>query len=142
MSNIDAATVLQDAVRKEIQPGFIKISISRLLNDEQDMNAKHVKEIELLSSSLTITNDENELDLTNFVPSINRKIPTSKIKQIVLLFEVTFIFIILEPEIHSSPIKTQVMLNEKRKSKTSVNYKNKEICFLENQEEFINQKYV
>lgn len=142
MSNIDAATVLQDAVRKEIQPGFIKISISRLLNDEQDMNAKHVKEIELLSSSLTITNDENELDLTNFVPSINRKIPTSKIKQIVLLFEVMFIFIILEPEIHSSPIKTQVMLNEKRKSKTSVNYKNKEICFLENQEEFINQKYV
>ena len=79
MSNLEAASVLQDAVRKEIQPGFIKITISRLLNDEYDMNVKNVTEIELLSSSLTLKNDENELDLINFVPSVNRKSPISKI---------------------------------------------------------------
>lgn len=79
MTNLEAATVLQDAVRKEIQPGFIKITISRLLNDEQDTNGKHVKEIELFSSSsLVMNNDENELDLINFVPPINRKLPPSK----------------------------------------------------------------
>jgi hypothetical protein len=37
-----------------------------------------VKEIELLPSLLTMNNDENELDLTNFVASVNRKPPTSK----------------------------------------------------------------
>jgi hypothetical protein len=70
MSNLEAAAILHDAVRKEIQPGFIKITISR---DEQSLNSKHVKEIELLPPSLITNNDENELDLTNFVPSINRK---------------------------------------------------------------------
>jgi len=78
MSNLEAAAILHDAVRKEIQPGYIKITISRVLNDEQDMNLKHVKEIELLPPSLTINNDENELDLTNFVPPVNQKPPISK----------------------------------------------------------------
>jgi len=70
MSNLEAAAILHDAVRKEIQPGFIKITISR---NEQSLNSKYVKEIELLPPSLITNNDENELDLTNFVPSINRK---------------------------------------------------------------------
>jgi hypothetical protein len=78
MSNLEAAAILHDAVRKEIQPGYIKITISRVLNDEQDRNLKHVKEIELLPPSLTINNDENELDLTNFVPPVNQKPPISK----------------------------------------------------------------
>jgi len=76
MSNLEAATILHDAVRKEIQPGFIKITISR---DEQTINSKNIKEIELLPPSITINNDENELDLINFVPSINRKTSISKI---------------------------------------------------------------
>ncbi|CAF3620494.1 unnamed protein product [Rotaria sp. Silwood1] len=105
MSNIEAATILQDAVRKEIQPGFIKITISRLLNDEQDLNSKHVKEIELLSSSLTMTNDENELDLTNFIPCVNRKPPIKSTK-------------FIESDVHStlnqSPSKNQTTLNEQR----------------------------
>ncbi len=75
MTNLEAATILPDAVRKEIQPGFIKITISR---DEQSVNSKNVKEIELLPPPLTTTNDENELDLTNFIPPTNRKPPLSK----------------------------------------------------------------
>ena len=78
MSNLEAAAILHDAVRKEIQPGFIKITISRVLNDEQDMNLKHVKEIELLPPSFTTNNDENELDLTNFVSPVNQKSSISK----------------------------------------------------------------
>ncbi|CAF3579779.1 unnamed protein product [Rotaria sp. Silwood1] len=106
MSNIEAATILQDAVRKEIQPGFIKITISRLLNDEQDLNSKHVKEIELLSSSLTMTNDENELDLTNFIPCVNRKPP-------------------IKSDVHStlnqSPSKNQTTLNEQQNQEETIN---------------------
>jgi hypothetical protein len=79
MSNLEAATILHEAVRKEIQPGFIKITISR---NEQSINSKNVKEIELLPPSLTTNNDENELDLTDFVPSINRKTPISKTSNI------------------------------------------------------------
>ncbi|CAF3377001.1 unnamed protein product [Rotaria socialis] len=104
--NIDAATILQDAVRKEIQPGFIKITISRMLNDEQDPNAKHVKEIELLSSSLTITNDENELDLTNFVSSANRKPPMKSD---------------LRSSMNQSPARNQKALNEKQNQEEIVN---------------------
>jgi hypothetical protein len=80
MSNLEAATILHDAVRKEIQPGFIKITISR---DEQTINSKNIKEIELLPPSITINNDENELDLINFVPSINRKTSISKISNLI-----------------------------------------------------------
>jgi hypothetical protein len=76
MTNLEAAGILHDAVRKEIQPGFIKITISR---DEQNLNAKHVKEIELLPPTFTSNNEENELDLTNFVPSSNRRTPLSNI---------------------------------------------------------------
>ncbi|CAF1065532.1 unnamed protein product [Rotaria sp. Silwood1] len=112
MSNIEAATILQDAVRKEIQPGFIKITISRLLNDEQDLNSKHVKEIELLSSSLTMTNDENELDLTNFIPCVNRKPPIKSTK-------------FIESDVHStmnqSPSKNQTTLNEQQNQEETIN---------------------
>ncbi|CAF5004704.1 unnamed protein product [Rotaria sp. Silwood1] len=114
MSNIEAATILQDAVRKEIQPGFIKITISRLLNDEQDLNSKHVKEIELLSSSLTMTNDENELDLTNFIPCVNRKPPIKSTK-------------FIESDVHStlnqSPSKNQTTLNEQQNQEETINEK-------------------
>ncbi|CAF3630837.1 unnamed protein product [Rotaria sordida] len=106
MSNIEAATILQDAVRKEIQPGFIKITISRLLNDEQDSNAKHVKEIELLSSSLVMNNDENELDLTNFVPSVNRKYPIKSD---------------IRSTINQSPAKNQTTLHEKQNQEETIN---------------------
>ncbi len=70
---------MHDAVRKEIQPGYIKITISRVLNNEHDINSKNVKETELSPFLLTTNNDENELDLTNFVPPAPRKPPMSKI---------------------------------------------------------------
>lgn len=78
MSNLEAAAILHDAVRKEIHPGFIKITISRVLNDGQERNSRYVKETELLPPVATTMNDENELDLTNFVPSVNQKPPMSK----------------------------------------------------------------
>lgn len=71
LTNLEAANILHDAVRKEIQPGYIKITVSR---DEQNSNSKNIREIELLPPSLTINNDENELDLTNFLSSTNQKI--------------------------------------------------------------------
>ncbi|CAF2758571.1 unnamed protein product [Rotaria sp. Silwood2] len=112
MSNIEAATILQDAVRKEIQPGFIKITISRLLNDEQDSNSKHVKEIELLSSSLTMNNDENELDLINFVPCVNRKPPIKSTK---------FIESDVRSTMNQSPATTQTPLNDNQNQEETIN---------------------
>ena len=44
LTNLEAANILHDAVRKEIQPGFIKITVSR---NEQNLNSKNVKETEL-----------------------------------------------------------------------------------------------
>ncbi|CAF3690986.1 unnamed protein product [Adineta steineri] len=106
LSNLDAAAILHDAVRKEIQPGFIKITISRILNDEQDMNLNHVKEIELLPPALTMNNnDENELDLTNFVPSVNQKPPSKSTK---LLDSDT------RSTINQSPTRNKTTLGEKQ----------------------------
>jgi len=73
LTNLEAANILHDAVRKEIQPGFIKITVSR---NEQNLNSKNVKETEL---SPLINNEENELDLTSFVSSSNnRKTPINE----------------------------------------------------------------
>ena len=74
LTNLEAANILHDAVRKEIQPGYITITISR---DEQDNQSKNVRETELLPPSAMVNKDENELDLTDFVPSVNRKTPNN-----------------------------------------------------------------
>ncbi|CAF3309113.1 unnamed protein product [Rotaria sp. Silwood2] len=82
ISNLEAATILHEAVRREIHPGHIKVTISRLpmTNDDQHMTStRHVKEIDLspLPSLMPVNNDENELDLTTFVPPpLVRKPPT------------------------------------------------------------------
>lgn len=72
LTNLEAANILHDAVRKEIQPGYITITISR---DEQESPSKNVRETELLPPTATGNKEENELDLTDFVPSVNRKTP-------------------------------------------------------------------
>ena len=71
ISNLEAANILHDAVRKEIHPGYIKITISRLCHPESEIPTVH--ETDLLPIFSTPVNDENELDLTTFVPSVNRK---------------------------------------------------------------------
>ncbi|CAF4714159.1 unnamed protein product [Rotaria sp. Silwood1] len=85
MLNLEAAAILHEAVRHEIHPGHIKVTISRLpiTTDDQHINStRHVKEIDLSppsssSSLMPVNNDENELDLTTFVPPpLIRKPPT------------------------------------------------------------------
>ncbi|CAF1427046.1 unnamed protein product [Adineta steineri] len=88
LSNLEAAATLHEAVRREIHPGYIKVTISRSPittedEEQQHMNSKrYVKEIDLSSPSLIpVNNDENELDLTTFVvppppPPLNRKPPS------------------------------------------------------------------
>jgi len=71
LSNLEAANILHDAVRKEIHPGYIKITVSRLCHPEFDIPT--VQETDLSPMFSTPVNDENELDLTTFVPSVNRK---------------------------------------------------------------------
>ncbi len=78
LSNLEAAAILHEAVRREIHPGHIKVTISRhpITSEEQ---TKHVKEIDLSPLPLLnpMNNDENELDLTTFVPPpLTRKPPT------------------------------------------------------------------
>ncbi|CAF1014793.1 unnamed protein product [Rotaria sordida] len=75
ISNLEAADILHETVRREIHLGHIKITILRLsmITDDQHMNStRYVKEIDLLppspSSLMPINNDENELDFTTFVP--------------------------------------------------------------------------
>ncbi|UJR15331.1 hypothetical protein I4U23_002281 [Adineta vaga] len=76
ISNLEAAAILHEAVRREIHPGFIKVTISRLPityeNEQERLNStKYVKETDLSLPSLSlipVNNDENELDLTTFVP--------------------------------------------------------------------------
>lgn len=63
------------------------------------MNSRNIKEVELLPPSLTINNDENELDLTNFIPSINHKPPISKSSNSDL----------------ETPVRNKKIPNEKRK---------------------------
>lgn len=78
LSNSEAASILHEAVRHEIHPGFIKVTISRLPSTCEDHN-RYVKEIDLSPTifSYGMNNDENELDLTNFVPPpLTRKPPT------------------------------------------------------------------
>ena len=79
LSNIDAANILHDAVRKEIHPGYIKITVSRALNHDSEIVSnghptKNVHETDLSSPGVSQMNDENELDLTNFVAPISRRI--------------------------------------------------------------------
>ncbi|CAF4267149.1 unnamed protein product [Rotaria socialis] len=86
LSNLEAAAILHEAVRREIHPGYIKVTISRLpmTTDDQYTNAaRHIKEIDLSplpsSSIIPVNNDENELDLTTFVPPpLIRKPPTQQ----------------------------------------------------------------
>ncbi|CAF3148603.1 unnamed protein product [Rotaria socialis] len=86
LSNLEAAAILHEAVRREIHPGYIKVTISRLpmTTDDQYTNAaRHIKEIDLSplpsSSIVPVNNDENELDLTTFVPPpLIRKPPTQQ----------------------------------------------------------------
>ncbi|CAF0997726.1 unnamed protein product [Adineta ricciae] len=83
ISNSDAATILHESVRREIHPGYIKVTISRLPktsdNDQERLNSsRHVKEVDLVlpvfQSAVSFKDDENELDLTTYVPpSISRK---------------------------------------------------------------------
>lgn len=79
LSNVDAANILHDAVRKEIHPGYIKITVSRSQQQDLDTSSisfqtKNVQETDLLPP--TQSNDENELDLTNFVPQVTRRSST------------------------------------------------------------------
>ncbi|CAF1180723.1 unnamed protein product [Adineta ricciae] len=112
LSNLEAAAILHDAVRKEIHPGFIKITISRVLNDGQERNSRYVKETELLPPVATTMNDENELDLTNFVPPVNQKPPMKPTKPI-------------DPEnrstMNQSPIRTKTTLSEKQNQEEIAN---------------------
>ncbi len=119
LTNSEAANILHDAVRKEIQPGYIKIIISR---DEQNNNSKNIREIELLPPTLTMNNDENELDLTNFVSSNNRKTPIN------------------DSEVHcQTPVRNKITLAEKREFENIIDSSSFD-SFLENQEEMINGK--
>jgi hypothetical protein len=84
MSNLEAAAILHEAVRREIHPGHIKVTISRLpitIDEQQQRNStRYVKEIDLSPppSLMPVNNDENELDLTTFVPPpLIRKPPSS-----------------------------------------------------------------
>jgi hypothetical protein len=81
LSNLDAAAILHESVRREIHPGYIKVTISRLpINAEE--HPRHVKETDLsppLPTLSPINNDENELDLTTFVPPpVTRKPPSQQ----------------------------------------------------------------
>ncbi len=87
ISNLEAAATLHEAVRREIHPGYIKVTISRSpITTEQEQqlpnSTKYVKEVDLTlppPSSIPINNDENELDLTTFVPPVpplSRKPPS------------------------------------------------------------------
>ncbi|CAF1041998.1 unnamed protein product [Adineta ricciae] len=83
ISNLEAATILHESVRREIHPGHIKVTISRLPNtsdnDQDRLNSsRYVKEVDLIlpvSQSVTsFKEDENELDLTTYVPPpVSRK---------------------------------------------------------------------
>ncbi|UJR31222.1 hypothetical protein I4U23_018726 [Adineta vaga] len=112
MSNLEAAAILHDAVRKEIHPGYIKITISRVLNDEQERNSKYVKETELLPPIATTNNDENELDLTNFVPLVNQKPPIKSTKSIDSENRSTM---------NASPMRNKTTLSEKQNQEEIVN---------------------
>ena len=90
LSNLEAAAILHEAVRREIHPGHIKVTVSRLPNptDEQQSSssARYVKEIDLspLPTLTTVNNDENELDLTTFVPPpLVRKPPSQHSRQFI-----------------------------------------------------------
>ena len=83
-SNLEAATILHDAVRREIHPGYIKVTVSRLptlTDDEQLDSTRFVRETDLTPASLlpmSNNNDDNELDLTTFVPPLIRKPPSQQ----------------------------------------------------------------
>lgn len=86
LSNLEAANILHDAVRKEIHPGYIKVTVSRPQSPDSDVSpnrdgSKHVQETDLSPTLLSRVNDENELDLTNFVPSVNRRTPSQDISK-------------------------------------------------------------
>ena len=86
LPNLDAANILHDAVRKEIHPGYIKITIARQCHHEQENTSindgsKYVQEIDLTPALLTRTNDDNELDLTKFVPPVSRKVPMQQMSR-------------------------------------------------------------
>ena len=92
MSNLDATAILHEAVKREIHPGHIKVTISRspiTIEDQAINSTKYVKETDILSplSLISMNNDENELDLTTFVPPpLIRKPPSQQSSKILLLF--------------------------------------------------------
>jgi hypothetical protein len=81
ISNLEAAAILHEAVRREIHPGHIKVTVSRLPITAEE-HSRHVKETDLSPTLLSlnpINNDENELDLTTFVPPpLTRKPPSQQ----------------------------------------------------------------
>lgn len=118
LSNLEAANILHDAVRKEIHPGYIKITVSRLCHPEFDIPT--VQETDLSPMFSTPVNDENELDLTTFVPSVNRKaVPNqqdSSRKSKFSLEILDVIELLLESMNPPLPNRDRPTLNEKRKS--------------------------
>jgi hypothetical protein len=82
LTNLEAAAILHEVVRHEIHPGHIKVTISRCTSDQPSMNStRYVKEIDLspLPTLISVNNDQNELDLTQFVPPpLVRKPPSQQ----------------------------------------------------------------
>lgn len=72
LSNLEAAAILHEAVRHEIHPGHIKMTICRSIGSDE--HQQNVKEIGLPPFPMS-NRDENELDLINYVPSSSSRKP-------------------------------------------------------------------
>lgn len=71
---------MYDAVRREVHPGHIKITILRERTPENENSTYEIKDLAPTPSPTlsAVNNDENELDLTNYFPvnSNQRKSPS------------------------------------------------------------------
>ncbi|CAF0863533.1 unnamed protein product [Rotaria sordida] len=137
ISNLEAAAILHEAVRREIHPGHIKVTISRLpmTADDQHMNStRYVKEIDLLPPSLSsslipVNNDENELDLTTFVPPppLIRKPPTQQSSRHSSRLESTRLVDSSSPRSASATVRSKINQSPSRAKQIFIQPQNEQI---------------
>ncbi|CAF3675334.1 unnamed protein product [Rotaria sordida] len=137
ISNLEAAAILHEAVRREIHPGHIKVTISRLpmTTDDQHMNStRYVKEIDLLppplsSSLIPVNNDENELDLTTFVPPppLIRKPPTQQSSRHSSRLESTRLVDSSSPRSASATVRSKINQSPSRAKQIFIQPQNEQI---------------